>query len=99
MLIHSYIEVYDAYTMQRTQVYLEQRQLAKLKSTARATRRTVSEIIREAIDDKLARPSEVDDFDVALTAASGLWSARDDLGPTDEYVHKLRQDRRGSAAR
>jgi len=89
--------VYDLYTMRRTQVYLDDRQATKLKSVARATQRTVSEIIREAIDEKLERPDEGKAFDSALAQAAGIWADRDDLGSTDDYVRRLRRDRRGGA--
>jgi len=90
--------VYDLYTMRRTQVYLDDRQATKLRSVARATQRTVSEIIREAIDEKLDRPSEAKAFDLALSQVAGIWSDRD-LGSTDDYVRRLRRDRRGRPAR
>ena len=84
--------------MRRTQIYLDQRQVARLRSVARASHRTVSEIIREAIDNKLAHPDEPE-FDDTLRNAAGIWANRDDLGSADEYVRKIRQDRRGSRAR
>ncbi len=91
--------MYNLYTMRRTQVYLDERQTAKLRSVARATQRTVSEIIREAIDEKLERPDEGKSFDSALAHAAGIWADRNDLGSTDDYVRRIRRDRRGSAAR
>ncbi len=89
--------VYGLYTMRRTQIYLDERQTAKLRSAARATQRTVSAIIREAIDEKLERPDEGKAFDSALAHAAGIWADRDDLGSTDDYVRSLRRDRRGRA--
>ena len=83
--------------MRRTQIYLDQRQVARLQSAAKASQRTVSEIIREAIDEKLAQADQPA-FDVALRNAAGIWSDRDDLGSTDDYVRKVRQDRRGRPA-
>ncbi|MHB8510391.1 MAG: ribbon-helix-helix domain-containing protein [Candidatus Dormibacteria bacterium] len=80
--------------MRRTQIYLEERQLADLNRTARAHRRTVSEIIREAIDEKFATPEEVDRFERTLAAAAGIWADRTDLGSTDDYVRRTRRDRR-----
>ncbi|MDQ2942299.1 MAG: ribbon-helix-helix domain-containing protein [Candidatus Dormibacteraeota bacterium] len=84
--------------MKRTQIYLDQGQVAWLRSAARASQRTVSEIVREAIDEKLAHPDEPE-FDAALRNAAGIWSDRDDLGSTAEYVRRIRQDRRGRPAR
>lgn len=90
--------VYALYTVRRTQIYLDERQLARLKTSARAARRSVSEIIREAIDDQLARPGEPDEFEGALAAAVGLWANRTDLDTTDDYVCRIRRDRRGAKA-
>jgi predicted transcriptional regulator len=89
--------VCNSYTMRRTQVYLDDRQAAKLRTVARASQRTVSAIIREAIDEKLERPDEANEFDVALAKAAGIWAQRDNLSSTDEYVRRLRRDRRGRA--
>jgi predicted DNA-binding protein len=83
--------------MRRTQIYLEDEQVAQLKAAARTSSKTVSEIIRDAIDEKLARAEEPDDFEVALAAAAGVWAGRADLESTDDYVRRLRHDRRGSA--
>ena len=91
--------VYDSYTTKRTQVYLDEHQVAKLRSTARATGQTVSEIIQGAIDDKLTQPAAGDQFDAALAAAVGVWAERKDLGSADEYVRKVGRDRRGAPTR
>jgi predicted transcriptional regulator len=84
------------YTMRRTQIYLDDKQVAQLKAVARTSSRTVSEVIRDAIDEKLARAEEPDDFERALTAAAGIWATRKDLGSVDDYVRRVRRDRRGS---
>jgi len=91
--------VYISYIVRRTQIYLEERQLAKLKSAAKAEQRTVSDLIRDAIDEKLARPVDETSFEIALERASGMWAGRDDLGATDDYVRRLRRDRRGIVRR
>lgn len=90
--------VYNTYTMRRKQIYLDDKQVAQLKAAAKTSARSVSEIIRDAIDEKLARADETDDFERALAAAAGIWARRADIGSTDEYVRKLRRDRRGAAA-
>jgi hypothetical protein len=84
--------------MRRKQIYLGDKQVAQLKAAAKTSARSVSEIIRDAIDEKLARADETDDFERALAAAAGIWARRADIGSTDEYVRKLRRDRRGAAA-
>jgi Arc/MetJ-type ribon-helix-helix transcriptional regulator len=86
----------NIYTMRRTQIYLDDKQVAQLKAAARMSSRTVSDVIRDAIDEKLARAEEPDDFERALTAAAGIWAARKDLGSVDDYVRRVRRDRRGS---
>jgi predicted DNA-binding protein len=82
--------------MRRTQIYLDDEQVAQLRAAARTSSKTVSEIIRDAIDEKLARAAEPDDFELALGAAAGIWARRADLDSTDAYVRRLRRDRRGS---
>ncbi len=91
--------MYDLYIMKRTQIYLGDDQAARLRSAARARHRTVSEVIREAIDEKLSRPAEADTLERALKAATGLWSGRTDLGSTEDYIRQVRQDRRGRPPR
>jgi hypothetical protein len=90
--------VYNSYTMRRRQIYLDDKQVAQLKAAAKTSSRTVSEIIRDAIDEKLARPEKADDFEDALAAAAGIWAKRTDIGSTDRYVRRLRKDRRGAPA-
>jgi hypothetical protein len=86
--------VYTIYTMRRTQIYLDDEQILELKRRARQARRRVSAIIREAIDEKLAEPVPSVESDDAFKAAFGIWRDRTDLGSTDEYVRRLRQDTR-----
>lgn len=85
--------------MRRTQIYLNERQTAQLRAAAKAERRSVSEIVRDAIDEKLGRLPAPDAFERALAAAVGVWANRKDLGSTDEYVRKMRRDRRGRQSR
>jgi hypothetical protein len=80
--------------MRRTQIYLDDEQILELKRRARQSRRRVSAIVREAIDEKLAQPVAPPDFDAALDAVAGIWKDRDDLGSTDAYVRRLRRDDR-----
>jgi predicted transcriptional regulator len=84
--------------MRRRQIYLDDRQVAQLKAAAKTSSRSVSEIIRDAIDEKLARPTKGDDFEDALAAVAGIWAKRTDIGTTDQYLRRLRKDRRGSPA-
>lgn len=86
--------MYTAYiVMRRTQIYLDDRQRRKLDRVARRTRRTVSDLIREAIDARYAATPREDFLDALRTGAFGVWKERNDLGRTDAYV---RRQRRGS---
>jgi hypothetical protein len=80
--------------MRGTQIYLEDEQIVELKRRAQLSSRSVSAIVREAIDEKLAQSADTRTadirFDDALNAAFGIWRDRDDLGSTDEYVGRLR---------
>jgi predicted DNA-binding protein len=87
--------MYNTYiVMKRTQIYLDDRQRRKLDQVARRTRRTVSELIREAIDARYAATPK-EDFLAALQAGTfGVWKERSDLGPSDSYVRRLRGGKR-----
>jgi predicted transcriptional regulator len=85
--------------MRRIQIDLDDKQAAQLKTAARGSSKTLSAIIREAIDEKLARAEKPDDFERALTAAAGIWARRTDVEPVETAVRKLRRDRRGSTPR
>jgi len=87
--------MYIAYiVMRRTQIYLDDRQRRQLDRVAKGTGRTVSELIREAIDAHYAAAPK-EDFLAALRAgAFGVWKARSDLGPTDTYLRRVRRGKR-----
>jgi len=87
--------MYNVYiVMRRTQIYLDDRQRRKLDRVAKRTRRTVSDLIREAIDARYtATPKE--EFLEGLGAGDfGVWKGRNDLGTTDAYVRRQRHGRR-----
>lgn len=87
--------MYNLYiAMRRTQIYLDDRQRRKLDQVAKRTHRTVSELIREAIDARYAATPK-EDFLAALRAGSfGVWKERSDIGPTDSYVRRARRGKR-----
>jgi predicted DNA-binding protein len=90
-----YSKMYKTYiAMRRTQIYLDDGQRRKLDRVAKRTQRTVSDLIREAIDARYAATPR-DDFLEALRAgAFGVWKERNDLGKTDAYVRRQRRGRR-----
>jgi predicted DNA-binding protein len=87
--------MYNAYIMlRRTQIYLEERQRRKLDRVAKRTRRTMSELIREAIDARYSATPKEDFLDALRAGAFGVWKERSDLGPTDAYLRQLRRGQR-----
>ena len=67
--------------MVRTQLYLTDGQNEQLKRLARASGRSPSELVREAIDRMLATPAG-DGWKERLRGACGMWQGRGDLDET-----------------
>jgi predicted transcriptional regulator len=79
------------YIMQRTQIYLTQRETRALQQAARATGHTRSRLIRDAIEAHYLSSSVTGDFVEALEQSAGIWSDRTETG--EAYVERLRQSR------
>jgi hypothetical protein len=62
----------------RTQIYLTDKQLAALRSLSRNTGLTQSELIRQAVD-RFVDKHRPGDRKVLMRAAKGLWRERTDL--------------------
>lgn len=80
------------YIVERTQIYLSRRESAALAKLARATGRTRSHLIREAIAAQYLEHPDEDEIKAALEATAGLWSDRSESG--EAYVERLRSGRR-----
>jgi len=80
--------------MRRTQIYLDERQRRKLDRVAKRTRRTVSDLIREAIDARYAATPREDFLEALRAGTFSLWKGRNDLGTTDAYVRRQRRGKR-----
>lgn len=78
------------YTMDRTQIYLSEKELQTLDRLARATGHTRSQLIREAIARTYMKRSDQDDVLARLHASSGTW-ARSTSGK--QQVERLRRGR------
>ena len=79
--------------MVRTQLYLDDDVHRRLRELAQKQGRTISDLVREAV----ARAYGTEHEEVRTTTLegiTGLWRDRDDLGPSDEYVRRLRRDTR-----
>lgn len=64
--------------MIRTQVYLTKKERSALRSIAAQTGRKQSELIRQAIDELIARHGR-DHREAVLRRTAGLWRGRKDL--------------------
>ncbi|MCC7164339.1 MAG: ribbon-helix-helix protein, CopG family [Anaerolineae bacterium] len=79
--------------MKRTLVELPEQQWQRLNQLSRQRDMSMAELIRRAID-QVYPPRHRTRFGRALDAITGMWHDREDLGSTESYVRKLRQDDR-----
>jgi len=75
----------------RTQLYLDERIHRRLQDLARKQRRTVSDLVREALVRAYGHPA-ADERAATLRGVEGLWRDRTDIGEISEYVRRLRRD-------
>ena len=78
--------------MRRTQLYLSDELTEKLKSLSRNEHKTISQLVRTALEEKYLserKPSVKD----ALHAVCGIWKDRKDLD-AEIFVRSLRDDTR-----
>lgn len=78
--------------MRRTQLYLSESTWKMLHGRARQLRVTISELVRQAIQEKYEKSTV--DRQEAMRAIIGLWQDRKDIGDSTTYVRKLRKDNR-----
>lgn len=76
--------------MLRTQVYLTEAQDRALKRIARATGRSQSQLIRDAVD-RLTEIRSPDDWKAKLLAAAGAWADRPEV---EDELRTIREDLR-----
>lgn len=76
------------YTMQRTQVYLSELDLAVLDREAKRTGRTRSQLIRDAVERTFGTPTSPDDWERTLREAAGVLKDAPFTG--EEYVRAIR---------
>jgi len=79
--------------MQRTQVYLSEKEIAVLSSISLSAKVSMSELIREAIDKCYSNKKY--DIVEAMNKVGGIWKNKKGLNA--DYVRNLRQDRRSKA--
>ena len=84
--------------MVRTQLYLDEAIHRRLRDLARRQRRTVSDLVREALV-RMYGLRGGDERERTLQAIAGLWRDRHDIPDTDAYVRWLRSDTRSRRLR
>lgn len=77
--------------MIRTQIYLDEEQKRDLERLSNEEGSSMAEIIRRAVNEYLKK-SRQDNLLNALRESFALWQDRTDLGVSQDYVRKLRQE-------
>ena len=77
--------------MVRTQLFLDDSMHLRLRTLARQQGRTVSELVREALD-RTFGTGAIEELRRTRRAVMGIWRDRKDLGSTRAYVRRLRRD-------
>ncbi len=80
-------------TFVRTQIFLTAEQRRRLRTWSKLVRKTASELIREAIEDRYVRRPTPAELQLALGASFGSWKGR--KNPSTRIVRALRRGRRG----
>lgn len=75
--------------MIRTQIYIEEEQKQELKKITNKKNTTIAQLIRDAID-LLLEKNRTEDLQSAMSKSFGIWSDREDIADSVEYVRKLR---------
>ncbi len=76
--------------MVRTQIYLDEGQKLALGRLSAERQATVSELIRQAVDQFIGRGSS--EFEEALEESFGVWRYRHRLGDSSRYVRDIRSE-------
>ena len=79
--------------MKRTQLYLDEQMARTLAALSRQKGTTVSELVRESVQEKYMSKVDVDKVSLARQL-SGIWRDRKDLEEIDQTVRGLRKGRR-----
>jgi Ribbon-helix-helix protein, copG family len=86
-IIRSQANIMSAASLQRTQIYLSSSQQSALSTLARARRSTQSALIRDAIDQFIAK-EDGQQMAAARLLAAGAWSAPDSATPSLEELRR-----------
>jgi hypothetical protein len=79
--------------MKTIQIELSDQQFDALKSMSEERGKSISELVSVILDQFLSTQTDIDVNRVLadIRTARGIWSDRDDIGTTEEYVRNLRK--------
>jgi len=79
--------------VKRTQIYLNDEQYNNLIIESKKKNKTMSELIREAVNYKFGITKKID-FSKAVDTIAGLWENREDIKSGKDYINNIRKDKR-----
>ncbi len=79
--------------MKRTQLYLDEEMARTLAALGRQRGKTVSELVRESVQEKYMTRKELDKVSLARQLG-GIWAKRRDLREIDRIIRRLRRGTR-----
>lgn len=83
----------DEKNMKRTQLYLDEEMARTLAALGRQRGKTVSELVRESVQEKYMTRKELDKVSLARQLG-GIWAKRRDLREIDRIIRRLRRGTR-----
>ncbi len=75
--------------MKRTQLYLDEKMARTLAALSRQKHTTISELVRESVQEKYMSQKEMDKVSLARQL-TGIWRSRKDLKNIQHTIRKLR---------
>jgi hypothetical protein len=79
--------------MKRTQLYLDEEMARTLAALSRQRGTTVSELVRESVQEKYMSRKDIDKVHLARQLG-GIWRNRKDFKAIDRFIRRLRKGRR-----
>jgi predicted DNA-binding protein len=79
--------------MKRTQLYLDEEMARTLATLGRQKGKTVSELVRESVEEKYMSRKDLDKAQLARQLA-GVWRSRKDLKDIDRMLRRMRKGAR-----
>lgn len=79
--------------MKRTQLYLDEEMARTLAVLSRQKGTTVSELVRESVQEKYMNRKDIDKVSLARQL-SGIWRNKKDLRAIDQTIRRLRKGTR-----